>query len=778
MTTRRERFLLVFIAVLFVGLGILYSVTVPVFEAPDEFHHYFYIQHLIENNSLPVQQPAADQPWAQEGSQPPLYYLLAAQLIRQLDVHVVRIDTRDAPALLWLNQHANMGVPLWPANKNRIVHLPRERWPYEGTVLAIHVVRWFSVLLGLGTLLGAYRIGRELLKDRPNIVLGATALVAFTPQFVFISAAISNDNLINFLATLALLLLLRHLQNRATLRTTIALGLVVGAAALSKLSGLFLLPLSAIILLARGWRENNWTRACLRLGIVGGLSLLVAGWWYWRNWQLYGDLTGLNMMLQIVGARLPSPTLAGLRSEFQGLRISYWGLFGWFNVPMDTWIYRALDVASLIAAAGLIWGIVRRRRSEWPAELWLLALPASWLTIVLAALVRWTSLTPGTQGRLLFPAIAAGSLLFAIGWCQWVQRPARTLWMGLLATALFVLTLVAPFRWILPAYQRPPVITQADIPAAARLPVVDHGGLIRFLGAEMDRTSAHPGDIIWITVYWQGLKAFDRDYTVFVHLLDPDGRLVGQTNTWPGLGSLPTRALRPGVIIQDRYPVLIDPAAPAPLIVQADVGLFYEPTGAGLEAVDLNGHDTTTLVGSLRLLPWYTDNLRPTQPLRATLGVTAAQTTSPIGQMSATSAITETGQATLLGYDLTPPPSAGRLMRRVDAKALDLTLYWQADRRLLGDYHVLVHLVHDSGVTVAQADKQPRAGDWPTWAWEPGQTVTDTYRLLLPASAPPGEYTIYVGLYRLSDFARLPISDAQAAVLDNALGLVTFKLTD
>ena len=76
MKTRRERLTLLLLAVLFVGLGITYSISVPIFEAPDEYHHYFYIQHLLDGNSLPIQQDGVDQPWAQEGSQPPLYYCL------------------------------------------------------------------------------------------------------------------------------------------------------------------------------------------------------------------------------------------------------------------------------------------------------------------------------------------------------------------------------------------------------------------------------------------------------------------------------------------------------------------------------------------------------------------------------------------------------------------------------------------------------------------------------------------------------------------------------
>jgi hypothetical protein len=61
------------ILVLFVILGTTYSVVTPIFEASDELWHYLFIKHLADGNGLPMQDASANQPWRQEGGQPPLY---------------------------------------------------------------------------------------------------------------------------------------------------------------------------------------------------------------------------------------------------------------------------------------------------------------------------------------------------------------------------------------------------------------------------------------------------------------------------------------------------------------------------------------------------------------------------------------------------------------------------------------------------------------------------------------------------------------------------------
>ena len=78
MSDRTERLVLAAILVTFVVLAAAYSVVVPPFEASDELWHYPMVSYIVGNRSLPVQDPANVGPWRQEGSQPPLYYAVAA----------------------------------------------------------------------------------------------------------------------------------------------------------------------------------------------------------------------------------------------------------------------------------------------------------------------------------------------------------------------------------------------------------------------------------------------------------------------------------------------------------------------------------------------------------------------------------------------------------------------------------------------------------------------------------------------------------------------------
>ncbi|HID54593.1 MAG TPA: hypothetical protein EYP41_21460, partial [Anaerolineae bacterium] len=201
-----EKRWIVLILALFILLGTIYAVTTPVFEASDELWHYPMVRHLADGNPLPVQvfDPALAGPWNQEASQPPLYYYLAAGL-------TFWIDTSDMEVVRWLNPHVDNGIITADGNNNLAIHNPA--WSrLQGTLLAVRIVRLFSVLLGAATVYLTYRIGREAVPDRLEIGLGAAAVNAFMPMFIFISGAVNNDNLAIPLASLALLLLIRMIS--------------------------------------------------------------------------------------------------------------------------------------------------------------------------------------------------------------------------------------------------------------------------------------------------------------------------------------------------------------------------------------------------------------------------------------------------------------------------------------------------------------------------------------------------------------------------------------
>jgi len=149
----RENWPLVLILLAYLALGMAYSVADPLFELSDEAAHYLYIRHLIRERSLPIQQKNAGDEY--QNHHPPLYYVIGA-----LATFWVRDD--DLPHLL--SQHN----PYWGYstytvghdNKNQYLHGERESFPYRGTVLGVHVVRWVSVLMGAATSAPAEAINR------------------------------------------------------------------------------------------------------------------------------------------------------------------------------------------------------------------------------------------------------------------------------------------------------------------------------------------------------------------------------------------------------------------------------------------------------------------------------------------------------------------------------------------------------------------------------------------------------------------------------------------
>ncbi|MDH4135560.1 MAG: glycosyltransferase family 39 protein, partial [Anaerolineae bacterium] len=271
----------------FIILGTVYSVVTPLFEASDELWHYPFVKHLADGGGLPVQDPRIEQLWRQEGSQPPLYYALGA-------LATFWIDTSDLAEVRWLNPHADIGVETADGNLNMVVHSEREDFPYRGTALAVHIVRFLSVLIGAVTVLCTYLIASEVFPAQKTLAAGAAAFNAFVPMFLFISGSVNNDNLTVLFCSLTLLILVRLVRSRAAFHSRRSrpsepmsndqlgfgiwslLGLVIGLGALSKASALGLIPLAALGLAFSAWQR--WTEPVLRrlAWFLGSFAIVLA----------------------------------------------------------------------------------------------------------------------------------------------------------------------------------------------------------------------------------------------------------------------------------------------------------------------------------------------------------------------------------------------------------------------------------------------------------------------------------------------------------------------
>ncbi|MGH2520878.1 MAG: ArnT family glycosyltransferase [Anaerolineales bacterium] len=737
---------IVWLLVTFTLLGAVYAVVTPIFEISDELWHYPMVKTLADGNGLPEQDPQNPGPWRQEGSQPPLYYMLMALATQW-------IDTRDMDQVRWVNPHADNGIITQDGNNNIVIHTGREQWPWSGTVLAVRLIRLLSVLLGAGTVYFTYRLALELMPNQQAVALASAGFAAFTPMFLFISASVNNDNLAIFCAAGALWLLARWLRQPPQRLgwPHIWLGVLLGCGALSKQSALGLFPLAGAALLYGGRplraTDDRRQRIVRRLWpVVGGLlavfglALLLCFWWYWRNYQLYGDWLGWNAFLDTVGRRPRPASLAQLWGERVGFVQAYWGLFGGVSVPMPDWTYLVLNLIMVMALIGLGWSLVRvlarwsrskRDPLDWPGlAQWMLLVV--WIALILVGLVRWTSLTWASQGRLVFPALSAIGVLAVFGLAQ--------LWRGLpwLAVAFMAaLSAVVPVTIIGPHYALPPELAPERIAAIPHHVNADFGGEMALLGYDLKTGALSPGEAVQLTLYWQSQIQMDRNWSIFVHVVDADGIIITQRDRYPGMGALATTLLRPGQTFADEYVIPLPDATFAPIAAHVEVGLYDLSDGTRLPVS--TGGDALAL-GAIQ--------------------IKGRSVASRLGEISNAVRQNFGNQMQLIGYDMDR-----RVLR--PGETLNLTLYWQALAPIRINYSVFTHVRGEGETLWAGEDAWPQKGGAPTSTWRKGDVIKDTYALTLKPDTPPGLHEVEVGLYDSARLERLHLVSADGRPTDD-----------
>jgi hypothetical protein len=480
-----------------------------------------------------------------------------------------------------------------------------------------------------------------------------------------------------------------------------------------------------------------------------------------------------------------------LWAEFEGFRIAYWALFGGVNILAENWIYKVLDAISLIAALGVIAFILRftiydlrfailslrtthyalrttpyalRNRAKPPLGTQYaspLSLPTfiillTWLLIMATGFIIWNFTQPAGQGRLLYPAIAAISSLGMLGLTWWLPLRGQIIIAGLCTLGLFAFAALSPVLYIAPAYAKPPILTEQDLPVDMQPTNFTYDGKMRLLGYKLQTPSVHPAESLPLTLYWQILQPVHLNYSIFVHLMARQRQVVGQIDTYPGSGHWPTTLLSPGDILADHYEVPISPEAelaqaPSRLLIATGIYDLSEPGRPGKPAVNAAGEPVEPVIASTKLIPWQW----PT-PARFDPTVNFAD------------------KATLLSYEIA-------------ADQQSVTLNWQVNAPLELDYTVFLQVwraapLANSSAEGAKAeyitgfDGPPVQGDYPTSLWSPGEIIVDTHSLDL-STLPGGEYYLLAGLYNPLTGERLPPSTPGGPLPDYAVNLGTIQVT-
>ena len=129
------------------------------------------------------------------------------------------------------------------------------------------------------------------------------------------------------------------------------------------------------------------------------------------------------------------------------------------------------------------------------------------------------------------------------------------------------------------------------------------GEEIALLGYSLSETQVQPGDRVALTLFWRALSPIGVDYTVFTHVLGPQG-VITQADGYPCGGAYPTSQWAKDQVVEDRYSWTI-PQDLAPGEYPIEVGMYLLDTGERLPVFNQQGErleEDRVLLGSLTVV--------------------------------------------------------------------------------------------------------------------------------------------------------------------------------
>jgi hypothetical protein len=291
-------------------------------------------------------------------------------------------------------------------------------------------------------------------------------------------------------------------------------------------------------------------------------------------------------------------------------------------------------------------------------------------------------------------------------------------------------------------FEAPPMSTEVR---------ANFGGDVMLLGYDFPEQRTQPGEALPITLYWQALRPVNHHYIVSNHLLH-----TTDLRQWGGRDRVPqdyysTALWTPGEVVRDEYRVPVDPSAPDG-VYRLDIGVYGELAGQSWHL---------PLVKDGTALDANSVTVAPIKVGGPPAGVTVQD---PLPKHPQSDNLE--GLVTFLGYDMSLEP-----------EALQLTLYWRCDARLPADLTTFVHVRDAVGDTteqpgiVAQMDRPPADGAYPTSLWDPGEVIRDAIQVPLPSHLPAGDYEVVVGLYDFATGRRLLVLNEQGAPIGDSIRL-------
>jgi len=247
-----------------------------------------------------------------------------------------------------------------------LVQVPTYLLFYDQDILTrVFALRIFSVLLFAAAAIVAYKTISLLFDDR-FMRLGSLMFIVFNPMYMTNLSRVSNETLTILLFSVFLFLMVLYLKGKTNTLHVVLIGVVLGLGILTKPTFMPAALLVPTFIFLKYIQNNpnklriNLLHSLKNLGIIFGITVSMGSWWYFEKFVSgnptgHLDLPGITFD-QLTQGIFQIPWVAYSAKFFA----SHWGFYGMnFLTPTGTY-FEIITIMVLISTAGLIYGIVHK----------------------------------------------------------------------------------------------------------------------------------------------------------------------------------------------------------------------------------------------------------------------------------------------------------------------------------------------------------------------------------------------------------------------------------
>ena len=466
------------IALLWLGFllrGTFYCLSLPVWEGFDEPYQFAAIQHVATTGTMatpstPVSRQVGSSlyllpaPWMIRQHQLPApvlseeqYWQLSPEERQRMRSELLALPARWAaePSSPAIENYEGQQAPLY-----YFLAAPLLR-SFAGASLPTQalLLRLFGLLLASAAIPIGYQVALRALRKTTLAIL-AVALAVALPELLVNVCRVSNEPPALLLSTSLLLLSVTFVQSEHPERCLPAVAAALGVALLTKAYFLTFVPAVGLVILLKLRNCERRARLLVSAAASVALLMLIAAPWYWHvrsmsgSWSGQTDDSALGHMSRV--ALLGQIFHVSWKSGFASIVLSHVWFGGWSFLRLPNWIYACVFLLAVVAVTGMVLYLLRWWKAGAHADAGV-AIAAFyicfWLGLGYHVLVTYVHLgVSASTGWYLYCLVFGEAVLVVAGFAQ-IEGSLRLRWvLPTIITGFALIDLYGMHSLMLPYY--------------------------------------------------------------------------------------------------------------------------------------------------------------------------------------------------------------------------------------------------------------------------------------------------------------------------------------